>query len=303
MTDTEKKHTLRKATTRRGKIELSKRLPKLIEDPKICCFINTSNSSEIMRMVLNDLYLIRKSFSLKLNKKNQINCPFENTDFIEKFNLKHNSALFSYTSDTKKRPMNLVFGNLFNHKVLDLFEFEITNFIPHEYFNKKMEFEPNRKPVLVFLGEQFETNKSFERFKFYLMDFFKQDEIEDVNITDLKRIIVFSITESEIIKIRNYQCASVSEYSLNNINLEETGPSFDLKSRRTAISPQETYLLACKQPKLLNKENKKKVNTLLDVKAKIFPAKQNLNAASLRRYDKILGRKRKINKEQPKKTE
>lgn len=293
MSDIEKKIILRKAKTHKGRVHISNTLPKMNEDPKICLFFNTSNSSELMRIALNEIFLTRKSFSLKMNKKNQLGCPFENHDSIEHLSLKNNACLFTFTSDTKKRPLNLAFGRLFNHKILDMFEFEVTNFIPQESFEATTIFSPNSQPIMIFSGEQFETNKVLERFKFYLMDFYKQDAISEVNITDLKRIIVFSIDENETIKIRHYQCKNISEYSLDKLNLEEVGPSFDLKSRRNEIASEDIYKLACKQPKLLNKENKIKINSLLDVKAKIYTSRQNLDAASLKRYDRILGKKRK----------
>ena len=44
-----------KAKTHKGRIYLQKLLPKLVEDPKQCLFLNSDNSSEIMRMVLSDL--------------------------------------------------------------------------------------------------------------------------------------------------------------------------------------------------------------------------------------------------------
>lgn len=44
-----------KAKTHKGRIFLKNQMAKIIEDPKEGLFINTDNSGEIMRMVLNDL--------------------------------------------------------------------------------------------------------------------------------------------------------------------------------------------------------------------------------------------------------
>ena len=46
---------IKKAKTHQGRLHIEKKLPKLIERPKEGLFLNTHNSSEIMRMVLNDL--------------------------------------------------------------------------------------------------------------------------------------------------------------------------------------------------------------------------------------------------------
>lgn len=48
---------LKKAKTHKGRMFLENRKPKAVEDPKKCAFINTHNSNEILRMVLNDLVL------------------------------------------------------------------------------------------------------------------------------------------------------------------------------------------------------------------------------------------------------
>jgi hypothetical protein len=45
----------RKAKTHKGRKILESKLPKVFEDPKNSLFVNTANSSEILRMVMNDL--------------------------------------------------------------------------------------------------------------------------------------------------------------------------------------------------------------------------------------------------------
>jgi hypothetical protein len=46
---------VKKAKTHKGRLHLESKIPKIMEGPKECIFLNTHNSSEIMRMVLNDL--------------------------------------------------------------------------------------------------------------------------------------------------------------------------------------------------------------------------------------------------------
>ena len=73
----------KKAKTHKGKMHLNSLLPKLIEDPKQCVYINTKSSSEIMRMVLNDLYLLRRDYSKKLNQKEEISNYQQSKNDIE----------------------------------------------------------------------------------------------------------------------------------------------------------------------------------------------------------------------------
>lgn len=295
---TEKKYKVKTAKTHKGRLFIKRKLPKLIEDPKKAIFLNTVNSSEIMRLALQELFETRKCFSQKLNKKNNVGCVFENTQSVEYFAKKEDASLFTYTSDSKKRPMNLVIGSLFDYKVLDAFEFEVSNFIPKSYFDTVISYEPNCQPAFVFQGELFETDKVLERFKKHILDFYAQDLLEEVNLTDLKRVIVVSVDADKTIKIRNYETKALTQYNLKDINLKEVGPSFDLVPRRNQLSSEEEYSKACKQPKLISSEHSKnKINTMLDIQGKLYTSKQNLAVASLKRYDRILSRKRKINED------
>jgi hypothetical protein len=52
----------KKAKTHKGRKFLENRLPKVHEGPKLSLFINTANSNEILRMILNDL--VRLKFNL-----------------------------------------------------------------------------------------------------------------------------------------------------------------------------------------------------------------------------------------------
>ncbi len=47
----------RKAKTHKGRKIIESKQPKVYEDPKNSLFINTSNSNEILRMVMNDLVI------------------------------------------------------------------------------------------------------------------------------------------------------------------------------------------------------------------------------------------------------
>lgn len=295
---TDKKHKIKAAKTHKGRLHIQHRLPKIVEDPKKTVFFNSENSSEIMRIAMNEFYDSRKSFSLKLNKKNKIEPVFESSETIENLSEKNDASFFVYTSDSKKRPMNIVFGSLYEYKLLDSFEFEITNFIPSDYFKIKPQFDINSQPIIIFQGEKFETDNINERFKKFLLDFYAQDLLEEVNIPDLRKVIVFSIDQNNKIKIRNFQTQNpVGEYTIKTLSLEEVGPSFDLVPRRNHLCSEQDYKAACRQPKLSSENNRNKINSMLDVQGKLYTNRQNLEVVCLRKFDKIVGKKRKINEE------
>ena len=288
---------IKTAKTKKGKSYLKNLLPKLIEDPKQSLFINTTNSSEIMRMIMNDLYLIKKDYSKKLSNKEKIININESKDDVLYLTNKNNCNFFTFTNDNKRNPMTITFGLLFNHDFLDVFEFEVTNYIPIEYFKKNIEIGAYMKPIIIFQGEIFETEFNYERLKNFFFDYFKLYNTENVIINELKRIIVISCDSNEkIVKIRNYQInGEINEQNLKNLNLVEIGPSLNLKEKKFILADDNLYKNSLKQPKNLKESKEKNIekNKILGIKrGRLHINKQNLNAVSLKKYKKILGKKR-----------
>ncbi len=158
---------------------------------------------------------MRKEFSKKLTKKNTIANVFEKTDDIEYIVEKNETSLYGYTSDTKKKPMNLVMGYTFNYKLMDIFEFEVCSFIPLSYFAKEIQVDSYIKPIIIFQGDIFETDFQYERIKKFFLDFFRIKDIEEVVISELRKIMIISAGDDKEIKIRNYQIdANMNQYNV-----------------------------------------------------------------------------------------
>ncbi len=238
---------------------------------------------------------MRKEYSKKLGKKNRIESVFKESRAIEYFCDKNSTPLFAYTSDQKKRPMNLVLGSLFNNKVLDMFEFEVTNFIPISHFSDKVQIHSCMKPVIIFQGDLFETDFQYERMRKFFLDFMRLHDVDEVNVSELRRIILVSVGEDREVKIRSFQVeGSIKEFTLNEINFTEVGPSLNLKVRNIHLASKELFDLALKQPKENTVKKVKNIenNALGEKRGRIHMAKQNLNAVSLKRYKRILGKER-----------
>ena len=239
--------------------------------------------------------MLRKDYSKKLGRKNKLDSVFKDARNIEFLCEKNDTPLFGYTSDNKKKPMNLVLGSLFNHKVLDMFEFEVTNYVPIDYFAKDVKIDSCMKPVLLFQGDIFETDFQYERLRKFFLDFFLLHNVDDVSISDLRRVMIASIGEDKEIKLRSYQVEGpIHEYSLNDLKMTEVGPSLNLKVRNVHLASKELYDLACKQPKEIMVKKVKNIenNALGEKRGRIHMSKQNLKAVALKKYKKILGRKR-----------
>ena len=288
----------RKAKTHKGKLYFESLQPKLIEDPKQCLFINTKNSTEIMRMVLNELYLMRKELSKKLNKKENIFNITQNKDNVEFLCTKNNTTFFSLSSHNKKHPMDLTLGLLYDHQLLDSFEFEVTNFIPFSYFKESTTINSDQKPIIIFQGELFESDFNYDRLKKFFIDFFQLYDKENVVISELRRVIVISIeNEEKVVKIRNYQINGDlhSKNNLNKVNLVEIGPSFDLKERKFLLADEVLYKKSLKQPKgikEIKEKNIEKNKILGEKRGRLHMQKQNLTAVSLKKYKKYMNKDR-----------
>lgn len=162
--------------------------------------------------------MCRKEFSKKLNKKNILKYVFDDAGDIEYISEKNDTTFFVLTSDIKKKPMNIIMGSTFNYKLMDVFEFEITNFLPLEFFSKKCEVDSFMKPVIIFQGDIFETDFQYERIKKFFLDFFRIQDLDEVVISELRKILIISAGEDKEIKIRSYQIDSnMNQYNVSQI--------------------------------------------------------------------------------------
>jgi len=190
--------------------------------------------------------------------------------------------------------MNLTLGNLYDNKLLDYFEFEVTNYLPITYFTE-IEIDSCMKPVVIFQGDVFETDFEFERIKKFFIDFLIFYDIDDVNISDLKRVCIISAGDNKLIKFRSYQVEKVDPYLVEKgLSLKEVGPSLDLKVRRIKLASSELYKLACKQPKVLRTHKAKNVETNMigEKRGRIHMGRQDVNEIPLRQYSKNIKKKK-----------
>jgi hypothetical protein len=94
-----------------------------------------------------------------------------------------------------------------------MFEFEVINFLPIEFF-KNVEVDSFMKPVVIFQGDLFETDFEFDRIKKYFLDFFRIHDVEEIEVTELRRLIVVSVGDDREIKLRMYQTSKFNEYNV-----------------------------------------------------------------------------------------
>jgi ribosome production factor 2 len=76
---------------------------------------------------------LKKPDATNFSKKNVIH-PFEDASSLEFFAEKQDASLFVVGNHSKKRPNNLTFARMFDHKLLDMIEVGVTNYMSCSQF-------------------------------------------------------------------------------------------------------------------------------------------------------------------------
>ena len=120
----------KKNITRRGKKELEKRAPQIVENLKQCIMIRGNKMSNNMKELLRDIYRTRgdKDESKLFLRNTHDIYPFDDPSKLEAMANKYDSALFVLGNHQKKRPENIIFGRLYAEHLLDMIEFGMTNY-------------------------------------------------------------------------------------------------------------------------------------------------------------------------------
>jgi len=246
-----------KPITHKGKKALINREPKLIENTKQCLFIKGKNTSDVVRHCLKDLYQLKKPDAVHFNKKNDI-LPFENITPVEGFARKYNASLFAFASHNKKRPNNIVLGRMYDDQLLDMVELGVEDYKALSDFAAE-KVAVGLKPCLIFAGPQFELNPNLKRLQNLLVDFFQRETVTAVRLQGLEHSLTFT-TDGDKVYLRSYRIMLKKSGSKTpRVELEEIGPSIDFKLRRTKLSSEDLYKLACKKPKSLKAKKVKNI--------------------------------------------
>ncbi|RWS14278.1 ribosomal biogenesis protein-like protein [Dinothrombium tinctorium] len=248
---------LKKPKTRKGKKILEKRGGQLVEDDKRAMFMKGSTVNQTMVDFMKDIALLKKPLSSMLNQKNESK-PFENADPIEHVAQKGDFSLFMFGSNSKKRPNNLVIGRLFDNRILDMFEFGVSNYKALRDF-KAASILKGCKPILLFSGEPFETEFEYQRLKNLLIDFFSGPKTNAIRLTGLEHVISIVAAEGKIY-FRSYRVLlKKTGAKLPRVELQEMGPFFDLTLRRHKLASDSLMKSASKQPKQLKPRKVKNI--------------------------------------------
>jgi len=226
-------------------------------------FIKGHKTSQIVNDALTDLAALKKPFALKYNKKesNKQN-PFESENTVEFFAYKSDASLFMYGCHSKKRPHNLVVGRMFDHHLLDMMEFGITNFKPISSFPSLKQCRHGSKPLFAVIGSVFNTDYRFKTASNMLVDFYRGEVIDSITLAGLDHVIVLSATDNaDTILFRHYAIEMKrSGTKVPKVVLVEIGPSIDLVLRRERLAAPSLQKEAMKKPGQLRAKKKKNIS-------------------------------------------
>lgn len=318
---------LRKPRNARSKRILENREPKVVENPKRTLFLRGTSASELVQTALNDIvstlrsiphapftssqfayhhsnnplqHALKKPYTLKFTKKNVI-YPFEDATGIEFFSTKNDTSLVLFANHSKKRPHNLTFIRLFDHRILDMVELQLDpqTFLPLSAFRNQKP-AVGVKPMLLFTGSAWASHPTFIFLKSMFMDFFRGPVVDRVDVESLRYIIQFSALEpaqSEnfqmgtnkplpTIHLRTYLLSTKrSGQKLPRIELEEMGPRLDLSVGRIRTPDDDMLKQALASAKKTEPRTKKNISmdTMGDTIGRIHTGKQDLSKMQTRK--------------------
>ncbi|KAK3445544.1 hypothetical protein EUGRSUZ_A01543 [Eucalyptus grandis] len=226
-------------TPKKGRIrrELEKRAPRIVETGRKTLILQGMKTSGLLNSVLTEIYHLKKESSVRYTRKNDNVRPFESggETSLEFFSQKTDCSMFVFGSHSKKRPDNLIIGRMYDHHIYDLVEVGVENFKSMESFvyDKKLAPKMGSKPFIAFIGEGFESVEELKHLKEVLLELFRGEVVENLNLAGVDRAYVCTALSSNRVVFTH--CALRLKKSgtiVPRMELVEVGPSMDLVLRR-----------------------------------------------------------------------
>ena len=207
---------------------------------------------------MGDLHSLKRPLAQKFTKKNDIH-PFEDPSSLEFFAEKNDCSLMVFGSHSKKRPHTVTFVRFFDHKVLEMLELHVDA----DTFRTISQFKSDKarvglKPLVSFSGTAFDSPvaNTYTMAKSLLLDFFKGEDTNNVDVEGLQYMVHISVPEEEDaqpapkICLRTYMISTKkSGQSLPRVEVEEMGPRVDFRVGRVKEADVDMMKAAMKKPK------------------------------------------------------
>ncbi|KAG2383657.1 hypothetical protein C9374_004328 [Naegleria lovaniensis] len=279
---------IRKKAKRKATKLLEERKPKVIEDPKKSLILSGRKVNKELKTLLQDLHRLRSPFSTNFTQQLHDLLPFEEVQPLEKYVKSEDTSLFLIGSHTKKRPNNIIMGRCFDHQILDMVEFGVSDL-------KQMESKASllnvfgSKPCIIFKGDEFKNNPEFESIRSLFIDFFRMEDTPEVNLLGLDHVISITSLDNNTLAFNHYKINfEKSGQKTPHVELVDIGPSMKLQIRRKRWASDDMKKNAMKVPDVLKKSKDRLKNVFRDelgnVQAKIHVKQQDISTIGTKRY-------------------
>lgn len=290
---------IKKAKTRRGKRELEKRAPKLVEDAKRLLVAQGTKTGPFLKDALTDLHRMKRfnNLAVKFSRKHDNIRPFEvgGETSLEFFCQKSDAAMFAFGTHSKKRPSDLILGRMFDGHLYDMLELGVAEFKGITAFGSaNAKIQIGNKPMFIFAGDKFENEPEFKLAKSLLLDLFRGHEVDRINLKGLDNVIFVAAAAGKIL-FRYYAVSfKKSGSKVPRVELTQAGPSFDFDIRRTRMPPADLEKEAMKsKPKAVKKKVKNTSMDMLDGKVgRIYMPRQDVDTVALSKMKGVKRQKR-----------
>lgn len=265
---------------------MEQRAPKEVEDAKKVLFLYANKVSQVVKDVLLDLHMMKKTEAVKFSRKNEECRPFEvgGETRLEFYASKAECGLFALGSHSKKRPHNMVLGRTFDGRLYDCLELGVEGFKSIRAFgNTGTGAGLGAKPCIVFVGEKFDSVPGLKLARSLLLDMFRGETVAAVNLAGVDRVVVATALEDAKLLLRQYVIKlKKSGTRLPRVELREMGPRLDLAIRRTRTAAPDVQKEALAQPRLGKRKEKNVAGDNIEGKVgRMYMPKQKVDSMAL----------------------
>ncbi|KAG2442290.1 hypothetical protein HXX76_002376 [Chlamydomonas incerta] len=275
--------------TRRGRRFLEARAPKAVEDAKRCLFLYGNQTSQVIKDVITDLYQLKRLEAARFSRKNENVRPFEpgGETSLEFYCNRNNCPMFVMGSHSKKRPHNLVIGRMFDFHLYDALELGVEEFKGIKDFGAAgTGAQMGNKPLIIFMGEKFESVPALALAKSLLLDLFRGEQVDKINLAGIDRVVMAVALDDARLQLRQYSIRfKKSGTRIPRVALTEMGPTMGLSVRRYRLPPSDMAAEAMKVARTGKKKQKNVSSDNLDGKVgRIYMPKQSMDTLGLSKY-------------------
>lgn len=271
---------------------LKKRGSLLVENPKRVLLLKGRKTSERLVSFLRDLNRLKNPCSKLFSKKNNI-VPFDDDTSLRFLCEKNDCSMFGFASHNKKRPHNLVLGRMFNWEVLDMVEVGIDQYLGISDIQGPKKLLGN-KPMMLFQGDEFEHVEEFKTLKSVLIDLFRGQETDSLNVAGLDSVMVCSSHKQKCHMRWYFVTLDDSDTKTPTVKLRNMGPFLDMTVRRCQVGPKELRKLAMRRPPQLKKKKQKNVsvNEMGEKVGRVYKKRQNIDDLQTRKVKALKSAKK-----------